>query len=131
MRATSSSIVAMSSSFPPPSRRTPSRRFRPHGDALSRITPTGKGWRSAVSGIRETSSEAESPGDRRVMPGELHALLERCRAEDAPAWERFAEWVKTRSRAILGGVDKLTHADGEDALADALRSLVAAVRRGE
>ncbi len=65
------------------------------------------------------------------MPGELHALLERCRAEDAPAWERFAAWVKTRGRTILGGVDKLSDADGEDAVADTLKSLVTVVRRGE
>jgi len=50
------------------------------------------------------------------MPGELHALLKRCRAEDAPAWERFAEWVKTRGRAVLGGVDRLSRGDGEDAM---------------
>ena len=50
------------------------------------------------------------------MPGELHALLERCRAGDTPAWERFAEWVKTRGRAVLGGVDRLSRGDGEDAM---------------
>jgi DNA-directed RNA polymerase specialized sigma24 family protein len=65
------------------------------------------------------------------MPGELHALLERCRADEASAWERLAAWVKTRGRAILGGVDKLSAADGEDAVADALKSLVTVVRRGE
>ena len=51
----------------------------------------------------------------RVIPGELHALLERCRADDGAAWERFAGWVTTRGRAILGGVDRLSEADGEDA----------------
>lgn len=65
------------------------------------------------------------------MPGELHALLERCRAEQAPAWEHFAEWVRTRGRAILGGVDRLSEADGEDAVAETLKSLVTVVRRGE
>ncbi len=65
------------------------------------------------------------------MPGELHTLLERCRTGEAPAWERFAEWVKVRSRIVLGGVDKLSDADGEDAVADALKSLVTIVRRGE
>ena len=66
-----------------------------------------------------------------MMAGELYALLERCRAEDALAWERFAAWVKTRGRAILGAVDKLSDADGEDAVADTLTSLVTVVRRGE
>ncbi len=65
------------------------------------------------------------------MPGELHALLERCRAEDEPAWERLAAWVKTRGRAILGAVDKLSDADREDAVADTLKRLVTVVRRGE
>jgi DNA-directed RNA polymerase specialized sigma24 family protein len=67
----------------------------------------------------------------RVMPGELHALLERCRADDGAAWERFAGWVTTRGRAILGGVDRLSDADGEDAVAETLKSLVTVVRRGE
>jgi DNA-directed RNA polymerase specialized sigma24 family protein len=67
----------------------------------------------------------------RVIPGELHALLERCRADDGTAWERFAGWVTTRGRAILGGVDRLSEADGEDAVAETLKSLVTAVRRGE
>jgi len=67
----------------------------------------------------------------RVMPGELHALLERCRADDGAAWERFAGWVTTRGRAILGGVDRLSDADGEDAVAETLKSLVMVVRRGE
>jgi DNA-directed RNA polymerase specialized sigma24 family protein len=67
----------------------------------------------------------------RVIPGELHALLERCRANDGTAWERFAGWVTTRGRVILGGVDRLSQADGEDAVAETLRSLVTAVRRGE
>lgn len=65
------------------------------------------------------------------MPGELHTLLERCRAGEAPAWEHFAAWVKARGRAILGGVDKLSEADGEDAVAEALKGLVIVVRRGE
>jgi DNA-directed RNA polymerase specialized sigma24 family protein len=65
------------------------------------------------------------------MPGELHTLLERCRNGEAPAWERFAAWVKVRSRVVLGGVDKLSEADGEDALAEALKSLVTIVRRDE
>jgi hypothetical protein len=51
----------------------------------------------------------------RVIPGELHVLLERCRAEEAPAWDHFAAWVKTRGRAILSCVDKLSAADGDDA----------------
>jgi len=66
-----------------------------------------------------------------VIPGELHILLERCRAEDAPAWDHFAAWVKARGRAILGGVDKLSRADGDDAVAETLKSLVTVVRRGE
>ena len=65
------------------------------------------------------------------MPGELHALLARCRAGEAPAWEHFAAWVKARGRAVLGGLDKLGDADGEDAVAEALKSLVTVVRRGE
>jgi DNA-directed RNA polymerase specialized sigma24 family protein len=65
------------------------------------------------------------------MPGELHTLLERCRTGEAPAWERFAAWVKVRSRVVLGGIDKLSDADGEDAVAEALKSLVTVVRRGE
>ncbi len=65
------------------------------------------------------------------MPGELHALLARCRAGEAPAWEHFAAWVKARGRAVLGGLDKLGEADGEDAVAEALKSLVTVVRRGE
>src|SRR5215510_2443597 len=70
-------------------------------------------------------------GACRVMPGELHTLLERCRSGEAPAWERLAAWVKVRSRVVLGGVDKLGDADGEDAVAEALKSLVTVVRRGE
>jgi DNA-directed RNA polymerase specialized sigma24 family protein len=66
-----------------------------------------------------------------VMPGELHGLLERCRAEDAVAWERFAAWVTMRGRAILSAVDKLSAADGEDAVADTLTRLITVVRRGE
>ena len=50
------------------------------------------------------------------MPGELHALLARCRAGEAPAWEHFAAWVKARGRAVLGGLDKLG-----DVLADLLQ----------
>lgn len=65
------------------------------------------------------------------MPGELHTLLERCRTGEAPAWERFAAWVRVRGRVVLGGVDKLSEADCEDALAEALKSLVTVVRRGE
>src|SRR5262249_57682416 len=66
-----------------------------------------------------------------VMRGELHGLLQRCRAEDAPAWEQLAAWVKTRSRAILGAVDRLSYADREDAMADTLTGLITVVRRGE
>lgn len=66
-----------------------------------------------------------------MIPGELHTLLERCRAEEAPAWERFAAWVAIRGRAVLRGVDRLSAADGEDALAETLKTLVAVVRRGE
>ena len=47
------------------------------------------------------------------MPGELHTLLERCRAGEAPAWESFAAWVKVRGRVVLGSVDKLSEADGK------------------
>src|SRR6266545_2254214 len=65
------------------------------------------------------------------MPGELHTLLERCRTGEAPAWERFAAWVKVRSRVVLGGIDKLSDADGEDVVAETLKSLVTVVRRGE
>src|SRR5215831_7341289 len=65
------------------------------------------------------------------MPGELHTLLERCRTGEAPAWERFAAWVKVRSRVVLGGIDKLSDADGEDAVAEALKGLVTVVRRDE
>jgi DNA-directed RNA polymerase specialized sigma24 family protein len=65
------------------------------------------------------------------MPGELHTLLERCRTGEAQAWERFAAWVKVRSRVVLGGIDKLSDADGEDAVAEALKGLVTVVRRGE
>ena len=49
------------------------------------------------------------------MPGELHTLLERCRTGEAPAWERFAAWVKVRSRVVLGGIDlKKLGKSGED-----------------
>jgi DNA-directed RNA polymerase specialized sigma24 family protein len=65
------------------------------------------------------------------MPGELHTLLARCRAGEAPAWEHFAAWVKARGRAVLGGVDQLGEADGEDAVAETLQSLITVVRRGE
>jgi DNA-directed RNA polymerase specialized sigma24 family protein len=65
------------------------------------------------------------------MPGELRILLERCLAGEAPAWERFASWVKTRGRTVLAGVDKLSEADGDDAVAETLKSLVNVVRRGE
>jgi DNA-directed RNA polymerase specialized sigma24 family protein len=65
------------------------------------------------------------------MPGELHTLLARCRAGEAPAWEHFAAWVKARGRAVLGGVDQLGEADGEDAVAEVLQSLITVVRRGE
>jgi DNA-directed RNA polymerase specialized sigma24 family protein len=63
--------------------------------------------------------------------GELHALLQRCRAGEAIAWEQFAAWVKARGRMVLGGIGRLSGADGEDAVADALQSLVAVVQRGE
>jgi len=59
-----------------------------------------------------------------VIPGELRVLLERCRAGEAPAWGAFAAWVKVRGRVILGGVDRLSQADGDDAVAEALKSLV-------
>src|SRR5262249_6528077 len=65
------------------------------------------------------------------MPGELHTLLERCRTGEVPAWERCAAWVKVRSRVVLGRIDKLSDADGEDAVAEALKGLVTVVRRGE
>ena len=66
-----------------------------------------------------------------MIPGELHVLLERCRAEESPAWDHFAAWVKTRGRAILGGVDNLSRADGDDAVAETLKRLVTVVRQGE
>lgn len=65
------------------------------------------------------------------MPGEMSALLERCRAGESVAWERFTAWVKGRGRVILGSVDRLSGADAEDAVADALHGLVTVVRRGE
>jgi DNA-directed RNA polymerase specialized sigma24 family protein len=65
-----------------------------------------------------------------MMPGELRGLVERCRTEEALAWEHFAAWVKRRGWVVLRGVGGLVRADGEDAVADALKSLVAAVRRG-
>jgi DNA-directed RNA polymerase specialized sigma24 family protein len=65
------------------------------------------------------------------MPGELSALLERCRADEATAWERFAVWVRERGRAVYRGVHRLTDADRDDAVAETLTSLVSAVRRGE
>ena len=40
-------------------------------------------------------------------------------------------WVKVRSRVVLGGIDKLSDTDSDDAVAEALRSLVTIVRRGE
>src|SRR5262245_4475164 len=64
------------------------------------------------------------------MPGELYALLERCRAEDAPAWERFAAWVTARGRVILRSVGRLSPADGDEALSETLKSLVPVVRSG-
>ena len=41
------------------------------------------------------------------MPGELHTLLERCRAGEAPAWESFAAWVKVRGDVVLGSVENI------------------------
>jgi len=70
-------------------------------------------------------------GACRVIPGELRILLQRCRAEDSIAWEHLAAWVRARSRAVLGGVQKLSDADREDAVADTLKSLVTAIRRDE
>lgn len=64
------------------------------------------------------------------MPGDLCGLLRRCRAEDAIAWEHLAAWVKARGRAVLGGIGKLSGADDEDVIAEALKSLVTVVRRG-
>jgi DNA-directed RNA polymerase specialized sigma24 family protein len=63
-----------------------------------------------------------------AMTGELHRLLEECRAEQPVAWERFAAWVRTRGRSVLGGIQALTDADGEDVVADALSSLVTVIR---
>jgi len=40
-------------------------------------------------------------------------------------------WVKVRSRVVLGVIDKLSDTDSDDAVAEALRSLVTIVRRGE
>src|SRR5262245_48924698 len=65
-----------------------------------------------------------------MMPGDLHTLVERCRADEAPAWEHFAAWVQSRGRALLGAVGGLNPADREDAIAEALKNLVAVVRRG-
>src|SRR5215475_15529424 len=95
-----------------------------YGETLS-------GANSCCRTASESPPDPGRPGSHRVMPGELHALLEDCRAEDALAWERFAAWVKTRGRAVLSAVDKLSNADGEDAVADALTSLVTVVRRGD
>jgi DNA-directed RNA polymerase specialized sigma24 family protein len=66
-----------------------------------------------------------------VIPGELSALVERCRADEAAAWDRFAVWVRERGRAIYRGVHGLSDADRDDAAAETLTRLVSAVRRGE
>src|SRR5215831_9432094 len=71
---------------------------------------------------------------RRSLPSDArgaHTLLERCRTGEAPAWERFAAWVNVRGRVVLGGIDKLSDADSDDAVAEALTSLVTIVRRSE
>jgi DNA-directed RNA polymerase specialized sigma24 family protein len=65
------------------------------------------------------------------MPGDLHALLRRCRAEDAMAWEHFAAWVERRGRIVLRGMGGLGEADRQDAVAEALKNLVVAVRSGD
>ena len=65
------------------------------------------------------------------MADDLHALLQRCRAGDATAWERFATWVKMRGRSVLGGVGNLSAADGEDTMGETLKALVAAIQRNE
>ena len=64
-----------------------------------------------------------------VEPGELHRLLDKCRGDDARAWETFAAWVTTRGRSVLAAIRGLSAADRQDAVAAALQSLVTAVRR--
>jgi DNA-directed RNA polymerase specialized sigma24 family protein len=69
-------------------------------------------------------TEADLP----VMPGELRVLLERCRLEEPLAWEAFTSWTRRRAAAILRAIGKLSKADREDVIADALSRLLRAVR---
>jgi DNA-directed RNA polymerase specialized sigma24 family protein len=62
---------------------------------------------------------------------ELRALLEDCRAEEPIAWEDFTTWAKARAHTALRGFEKLNGADREDVVAETLKNLVPAVRRGE
>ena len=65
------------------------------------------------------------------MPGELQALLEGCRAEEPIAWEDFTTWAKARAHTALRSFEKLNGADREDVVAETLKNLVPAIRRGE
>jgi len=66
----------------------------------------------------------------RLSPGELCCLLERCRANDAIAWEHLTAWVTARGHAVLSGVATISRADREDVIADALKNLITVVRHG-
>jgi DNA-directed RNA polymerase specialized sigma24 family protein len=62
------------------------------------------------------------------MPEDLRCLLDRCRAEESPAWELFTQWVRTRAAAILKAFGNLSKADREDVAAATLNQLFRVVR---
>ena len=63
-----------------------------------------------------------------MTPGELRSLLQRCRADETAAWERFTHWVGVRGKAILGPLGSLSRADRDDIVAAGLNQLVPIVR---
>jgi DNA-directed RNA polymerase specialized sigma24 family protein len=66
-----------------------------------------------------------------VIAGELATLLQGCRSEEPIAWESFTAWARSRARVVLRSFDRLNGADRDDVVADALKNLVPAIRRGE
>lgn len=78
----------------------------------------GYGWRLFGDG-------PVTPGE---TPGELHCLLERCRADETTAWEQFTSWVRTQGTAILRAIRDLSKADRDDVIAGTLKQLLRVVR---
>ena len=66
-----------------------------------------------------------------VMPGDLAVLLQGCRSEEPIAWESFTAWARARARVVLRSFETLNGADRDDVVAEALKNLVPAIRRGE